>query len=162
MFASWHLVANPLNVFKCYKSQRTCYAYNVFDMCIAKFSSEDVRLRIRLDVYVYGCTCKCTSLTEPRCEKIVFFFAYAKTKTQISFVVTAKRISAFVFATRIVQSLYFLNPKFQASSHLLWLYSLVCIGPGRKPRRPIFSQRGTTYWHTLKGNASALNRWCKR
>ena len=31
-----------------------------------------------------------------------FFFAYAKTKTQISFTVTAKLISAFVFATRIV------------------------------------------------------------
>ena len=44
-----------------------------------------------------------------------------------------KLINAFVFATRIVQSLYFLNPKFQASSHLLRLYSLVCIGPGRKP-----------------------------
>ena len=29
-------------------------------------------------------------------------FAYAKTKTQISFAVTAKLISAFVFATRIV------------------------------------------------------------
>ena len=36
-------------------------------------------------------------------------FAYVKTKTQISFAVTAKLISAFVFATRIVQSLYFLN-----------------------------------------------------
>ena len=32
---------------------------------------------------------------------------------------TAKLISAFVFATQIVQSLYFLNPKFQASSCLL-------------------------------------------
>ena len=42
--------------------------------------------------------------------------------------VTAKLISTFVFATRIVQSLYFLNTKFQASSHLLWLYSLVCVG----------------------------------
>ena len=60
-------------------------------------------------------------------------FAYAKTKTQISFAVTAKLISAFVFAIRIVQSLYYLHPKFQASSHLLWLYSLVCVGPGRKP-----------------------------
>ena len=40
-------------------------------------------------------------------------FAYAKTKTQISFAVTAKLISAFVFATRIVQSLFFLNPKFK-------------------------------------------------
>ena len=38
-------------------------------------------------------------------------FAYAKTKLQISFAVTAKLISAFVFATWIVQSLCFLNPK---------------------------------------------------
>ena len=36
-------------------------------------------------------------------------------------------------ATRIVQFLYFLNPKFPASSYLLWLYSLVCVRPGRKP-----------------------------
>ena len=70
-------------------------------------------------------------------------FAYAKTKTQISFAVTAKLISAFVFATRIVQSLFYLNPKFQASNHLLCLYSPVCVGPGRKPRRPVFSQRGS-------------------
>ena len=57
--------------------------------------------------------------------------------------VTAQLISAFVFAIRIVKSLYYLNPKFQASSHLLWLYSPVCVGPGRKPRRPVFSQRGS-------------------
>ena len=70
-------------------------------------------------------------------------FAYAKTKTQISFAVTAKLISAFVFATRIVQSLYFLNTKFQASSLLLWLFSPVGVEPRRKPRRPVFSQRGS-------------------
>ena len=39
-------------------------------------------------------------------------FAYAKTKTQISFAVTAKLISAFVFATCKVQFFYFLNAKF--------------------------------------------------
>ena len=70
-------------------------------------------------------------------------FCICVTMTQISFAVTAKLISAFVFATRIVKSLYFLNPKFQASSHLLWLYSPVCVGPGRKPRRPLFSLRGS-------------------
>ena len=70
-------------------------------------------------------------------------FAYAKTKTQISFAVTAKLISAFVFATRIVQSLFFLNTKFQASSHLLRLHSPVCVGPGRKPRRPVFWRCGS-------------------
>ena len=57
--------------------------------------------------------------------------------------VTAKLISAFVFTTWIIQFLFYLNPKFQASSHLLWLYSPVCVGPGRKPRRPVFSQRGS-------------------
>ena len=28
-------------------------------------------------------------------------------------------------------------------SHLLRLYSPVCVGPSRKPRRPVFSQRGS-------------------
>ena len=66
--------------------------------------------------------------------------------TQISFPVTAKLISAsklistFVFATRIVRSLFYLNPQFQASSHLVWLYSLVCVGPGPLPRRLVFSE----------------------
>ena len=36
---------------------------------------------------------------------------------------------AFDFATQIVQFLYFLNPKVPASSHLLCLYSSVCVGP---------------------------------
>ena len=54
--------------------------------------------------------------------------------------VTAQLISAFVFATRVVQFLFFLNPKFQACSHLLWLHRLVCVRPGWKPRRPVFSR----------------------
>ena len=45
----------------------------------------------------------------------------------------AKLISAFVFATRIVQLLYFLNLKFPASSNLLCLYSLVCVRSVQKP-----------------------------
>ena len=32
-------------------------------------------------------------------------------------------------------------------SHLLWLYSPVCVGPGRKTRRPVFSQRGSYIYH---------------
>ena len=63
--------------------------------------------------------------------------AHAKTKTQISFAVTAKvtakLISIFVFGTWIVQYLYFLNTKFQASSHFQWLYKLVCVRPGQNP-----------------------------
>ena len=54
-------------------------------------------------------------------------------EAQISFAVTAKLISAFVFATWIVQFLFYLYPKFQASSSFLSLYSLICVGPVRKP-----------------------------
>ena len=36
-----------------------------------------------------------------------------------------------------------LLPIYAISSHLLWLYSLGCVGPGQKPRRPVFSQRGS-------------------
>ena len=51
-------------------------------------------------------------------------YAYVKTKTQIS---------AIGFSSQIVQFLYFLNPKVQASSFLLCFNSLVCVGPGRNP-----------------------------
>ena len=51
----------------------------------------------------------------------------------ISFAVTAKLISTFVFDTRIVQFLFYLNLKFQVSSSFLCLYRPVCVGPVRKP-----------------------------
>ena len=47
-------------------------------------------------------------------------------------------ISTFNFTIKIVQSLFFLIPKFQASTYLLGLYSLVCFRPGLKPRKQIF------------------------
>ena len=62
---------------------------------------------------------------------------------------TAKLISAFVFAIRIVQFLFYLNTKFQASKHILSLCSLVHVGPGRKPRRPVFSERGSYVSYSL-------------
>ena len=52
-------------------------------------------------------------------------------------------ISIFDFATQIVQSLFYLYSKFQASSLLLCLYRTVCVGPGRKPQRPFLSHRGS-------------------
>ena len=76
-------------------------------------------------------------LFEPRYEKPGFCICENKDADQL------RGISAFVFATRIVQSLFFLNLKFQASSHLLWLYSPGCAGPGQKTRKPVFSQRGS-------------------
>ena len=56
----------------------------------------------------------------------------------------------YVFVTRVLQSLY---PKFQAYSNLLWLRSPVCAGPGRKPQKPVFAQRGSYkngYFEDLK------------
>ena len=114
---------------ECFRKLQTNLVRQIFALTVSLFVTRAVTT-LKVNIY------------EPRCEK-TGFFAYAKTKTQISFAVTAKLISAFVFATRKVQFLYYLNPKFQASNHLLWLYSPVCVGPGRKPRRPVFSERGS-------------------
>ena len=101
------------------------------------------------------------TLYEPRREKNRLF-TYAKTKTQISFAVTAKLISDYAFAAWIVQSLFYLNPKFQASSYLLWLYSLVCVGPGQKPRRPVFSELGSYHWDYRHLIIITITRLCNR
>ena len=50
-------------------------------------------------------------------------------------------IIAFVFTTQIVQSVDFINPKCQASSHLLCLHSPVCVGLGRKTQRQVLLGR---------------------
>ena len=41
--------------------------------------------------------------------------------------------------------LLFFNPKFEASNHLLWLYSPVCVRPGRK--------QGYKFWFSYKRDA---------
>ena len=45
------------------------------------------------------------------CHEKTCFLAYAKTKEQISCMVTAQLISAFVFTTWILKAIYFLNAK---------------------------------------------------
>ena len=49
----------------------------------------------------------------------------------------------------IVQCLYFLNPKFQASNYLLWLYNPVCVKPGRKPQTCFLKMRLTCTFFTV-------------
>ena len=53
--------------------------------------------------------------------------------------------------------------KIKASSYLLWLQSLVCVGPGQKPRRPVFSQRGSYFMTNLNERilAEATSQTCK-
>ena len=50
---------------------------------------------------------------------------------------------AFVFATQIVQFLFFFNPKFQESSLLLGLYRPVCVRPGWNCKLLVFSCKGS-------------------
>ena len=67
-------------------------------------------------------------------ETLLFYISCimrnTKSKAQISCTVTKQLISAFVFTT--------LNPKFQSTNHLLWLYSPVCFRPGWKLKRQVF------------------------
>ena len=77
--------------------------------------------------------------TEPHYEKTGILLM----RKQRRCAVPAQLISAFIFARQTEQLLFFLNTKFQASSSLLCLYRLICVRPGRKPQRPIFSRRST-------------------
>ena len=61
----------------------------------------------------------------------------------------SQKVHAFVFATQIVQSLFFLNSKFLASSLFLSLYRLVCVGPGQKPKLLVFSREGSCIYGNL-------------
>ena len=58
-------------------------------------------------------------------------------------------ISAFVFTTWMMQFLFCLYPKFQASSLLLWLYRLVYIRPSRKHKLLVFTCEGSNWILTL-------------
>ena len=64
-------------------------------------------------------------------RKTTFFMCENKGADQLGS--NCKADHTFVFATHILQFLYFLNPKFPASSHLLCLYSSVCVEPVQKP-----------------------------
>ena len=75
-----------------------------------------------------------------------------ESKGAVSCAVTAQLNSAFVFATQIVQSLFFLNPKFQALSHLMWLHSLICIRPVRKPNCWIPNAKAHLLAHLFRGH----------
>ena len=64
-------------------------------------------------------------------NRFFFFICENKDADQLR----GNRETLFKFATRIVQSLYLLTLKFQASTSLLWLYSLVCVGTGNPEDR---------------------------
>ena len=75
---------------------------------------------------------------------------------QISCAVTAQLISAFVFTTRIVQSLFYLYSILYAYSFLKLLYRRVSVGAGWKSRRPFFSHCGS-----LENVSRGNNLWSR-
>ena len=80
---------------------------------------------------------------EPPHQKTNVQSAYMRKQRRRPALLTAQLISAFVFATQIVQSLFYINPKLQATSQLLWWYRLVCFWPGLKHKLLVFSCEGS-------------------
>ena len=88
------------------------------------------------------------SIFFPKCKCYMFRYTYSEPphwKTNNLHMrkqrrITAKLISAFVFATQIVHFLSYLNSKFQASSSFLCLYRPVYVGPVRKPHSWFFHE----------------------
>ena len=69
-------------------------------------------------------------------------FAYMKTKVQINCTLTAAdQHLCFRYTDSTIHILR--DPKFQVSSHLLWLHSPVCVGPGQNPAKTGFLLRGS-------------------
>ena len=70
-------------------------------------------------------------------RKLAFSICENKGADQLHGNHTADQRICFRFIDGMIP--YFLNPKFQASSHNLWLYRSFCVGPGREPGRQVFS-----------------------
>ena len=73
--------------------------------------------------------------------------ANVKPKALIRCATTAQLIRAFVF-------ILYVSSKFQASSLLLWLYRLICVGPCRKPRLYVFCCGGSNMLNQTKFNTT--------
>ena len=98
------------------------------------FLAMHANFEVYLEVSSIQAWCNCITKTcEPRHEKTNNLHMRKQRRRSAAFAVSAKLISAFVFATWIWQSLYFPNTKFPASSHLRLMYSLVCVRPGQNP-----------------------------
>ena len=108
----------------CFRICKTQFSYDAVHILKGNFPRER-RLQVKLNRLLYQ--------FEPPHEKTnVLHMRKQRRRSAIG-------IGVFDFAAQIVQSLYFRKPKVQACSHLLWLYSPVCVGPGWKPQRQVFS-----------------------
>ena len=98
-------------------------------------------------------------------RKPAFCICENKDADQLCSNCTADQRLCFRYMDSTIQSLFYLNPKFQVSSHFLCLYSPVCVGPGRKPRRPVFSQRGSNCvyaWHAaINKSSKGIRVFCR-
>ena len=87
-------------------------------------------------------------LYEPRYEKTGFLHMRKQRRRSASRCGNRKADQRLCF--RYTESTIPLLSKSEISSllsHILWPYSPVCVGPGRKPRRPVFSEQGSYELH---------------
>ena len=77
-------------------------------------------------------------LFEPRHEKTGFLPVRKQRRRSASQLCEADQRLCFRYSDSTIP-----RPKFQASSLFLRLHRPVYVGPGRKPRRPVFSRRGS-------------------
>ena len=66
---------------------------------------------------------------------------------------SAEIICRFYHFHQKIQFRFFPHPKFPASTHLLWLYSPVCVGPGLKPKLLVFSSTGSNVSSVFFGSS---------
>ena len=67
-------------------------------------------------------------------------------------------ISTFVFATQIVQFLFFLNLNFLCSSLFMWLFMPFCVRPGLKAQSPFFNLIYLLYLNRFAAQCDLLLR----
>ena len=83
----------------------------------------------------------CCPLYESHHEKARFCLCENKAADQLCSNCTA--VQRLCFATPVVQFLFYLYSKFQASSYPASVTVQLCVRPGRKPRRSLFFRRGS-------------------
>ena len=113
------------------------------------------KLKVQLRCLISTITVYDSPIYEPCYEKKTAF-CICKNKDADQLCGNPEADQRICFCYRDV-TFFFLNPEFQASRHHLQLYSPVCVGPGRKSQRQVFSRLGSyLVFICTKGQVSCL------
>ena len=120
-------IANPKRPISkvCYDTLLKCIV--IMESCSGFKPSQNAKNFQGMLYHAYRC------LNEPHDEKTNSLHLQKQRRRSASQYCEADQGLCFCYTNQMVQFLYFLNSKFPASSHLLCLYSLFCVGPVQKP-----------------------------